>query len=186
MAGSAGSDDEMAINREVESSALVEHARWVYGILQIRCESFNQRAGVLLAAALALIALGVPLVIDKLSPATLVVASFALLPLFVTIGFSMSVLLARTAHDVGTQSLQGPMGNQQRPPGVHGQGIYEILMCTITAKSDTGDNSALQGMQDLANAKAKKLTVAIWAFVATLVPVIIAGAVAVAEGATCG
>lgn len=72
-----------------EARALLEHARWTCDDLMGRIESFNQRAGVLLAASLALTAIGAPLAADRFRGLLSIVA-LAL----VVIPFCVPVVLA--------------------------------------------------------------------------------------------
>ena len=169
-------------NKVIESQAILEQSRWVYAVIDSRIESFNQRAGILLAANFAVIALGAQFVITNLVGSVQLIAILTFIPLLISAGFSVATIVTRTMHDIGSYAVLSRLTSGHVPTGNDGSSIHEHLLNMIIQGPTKDEPSALIAVESLSEKKANLLTYATWIFVSAFAFPLMAASVALVEG----
>lgn len=148
--------------RDLEAAALLEHARWIGSDLAQRLDAMTQRAGVLLAATLALGAIWVTMVPSASdNPNTVVLRVVLLFAVFgVPAWHCLSALRVRTYHSIGPADIEHHLAPDGRPTGQHGTDIHAQLLSGLLRATKNGDRSVLRGLENDIADKTNNLTCA--------------------------
>lgn len=162
--------------RDLEAAALLEHARWIGSDLAQRVDAMTQRAGVLLAATLALSAIWVTMAPSATdNPNTVVLRVVLLLAMFgVPAWHCLSALRVRTYHSIGPADIEHHLAPDGRPTGQHGPDIHAQLLSGLLCTTKDGDLSVLRGLEnDIAEKKSNLTCTEMTLVIATVVAPII-------------
>lgn len=146
----------------MEAAALLDHARWIGSDLAQRVDTMMQRAGVLLAATLAIGAIWVTMAPSATgNPNTVVLRVILLLVLFgVPAWYCLSALRVRTYHSIGPADIEHHLASDGRPVGQHGPDIHAQLLSGLLRTTQNGDRSVLRGLENDIADKTNNLTCA--------------------------
>lgn len=148
--------------RDIEAAALLEHARWLGSDLAQRVDAMTQRAGVLLAATLAIGAIWVTMVPSSSDNSSgtvlrviLLVAVFS-----VPVWHGLSALRVRTYHSIGPSDLEHHLAPDGRPTGQYGPDIHAQILSSLLRTTKDGERSVLRGLENDIAEKKNTLTCA--------------------------
>lgn len=157
-------------DKQIEAGPLLEHVRWVLDDLAARIESFNQRAGVLLAASIAIVVFALPAVAGLLSgPKSWIGVALVEVPFIVPVVLALLTLGVRSEHGIGPVPIVGKVDDKGVPKGASGTYIERDLLVSLTGKTTTGRPSVLDAMNEMCDDKARLLRRTQYAFVGSVV-----------------
>lgn len=154
------------------SQALLSHVYWVCDDLAARIESFNQRAGVILAASVAIVVVG----LQSLLPSGVWLLTLTLCPPWaLAICAALYTLNVTSSHSIGPAAIRSYVGQPFGPDLSRGHWMARELLNSLT--SPAGDQpSVLEGLNLQCTQKASALRVTQVAFVLALVASLASGA----------
>lgn len=153
------------------SQALLNHVYWVCSDLADRIESFNQRAGVILAASVGIFAVGLQSLLGTSWFLTVKLG----LPWILPIGLALYTVTVKTSHDVGPAAIRPYVAATDGPDLQKGHWMTRELLNSLTQPA--GDQpSVLEGLNSLCQKKALGLKLAQATLVLALLSSLISGA----------
>lgn len=152
------------------SEALLSHVHWVCGDLTARVESFNQRAGVLLAASVGIVAVG----FQTLPAASWLLTVKLALPWVLPISFALYTLTVTASHSIGPAPIRAYLGQPGGPDLRRGHWMARELLNAVTSPAGN-EPSVLEGLNALCERKATNLQWTQITFILALLASIIGG-----------
>lgn len=148
-----GIDDGVTPEAEIAASeALLTHVYWVCSDLTARIESFNQRAGVILAASVGIVVVG----LQSLPTVSWLLTAKLALPWALPIAMALNTLTVTTSHSIGPAPIRPYVGHPYGPDLRRGHWMTRELLNSVT--SPAGEQpSVLEGLNSLCERKASSL-----------------------------
>ncbi len=153
------------------SQALLNHVYWVCNDLALRIESFNQRAGVILAASVGIVVVG----LQSLPETSWLLTIKLGLPWLLPISLGLYTATVTGGHGIGPVAIRRYVGRPEGPELARGHWMTRELLHSLT--SPAGDQpSVMEALNSLCQRKSLGLQLTQAAFVLALLASLTSGA----------